>query len=128
MMYRADRKGEDPQTPDVKTKCSKRCFDGLLRSWRRRLHRYDPPDGEAGTSGQQNGMDGELGDVKTENEDKDFPCTPITRSHMRTNAGSREASRGSDHAAVTNAETVCPSHILFHATQDVGTAMYAYVW
>ena len=128
MMYRADRKGEDPQTPDVKTKCSKRCFDGLLRSWRRRLHRYDPPDGEAGTSGQQNGMDGELGDVKTENEDKDFPCTPIKRSHMSINVGSREGSRGSDHAAVTNAETVCPSHILFHATQDVGTAMYAYVW
>lgn len=40
---RDQRRGDDPQTPDVRTKCSKRCFDGLLRSWRRRLHRYDPP-------------------------------------------------------------------------------------
>eukprot|EP00892_Ulva_mutabilis_P006534 jgi/Ulvmu1/4252/UM192_0012.1 len=48
---RDQRRGDDPQTPDVRTKCSKRCFDGLLRSWRRRLHRYDPP-GE-GQDGQE---------------------------------------------------------------------------
>jgi hypothetical protein len=105
-LHRADRKGEDPQTPDVRTKCSKRCFDGLLRSWRRRLHRYDPPDGTGGTSGQQAGMDDALTDAKYENEDKDFPCTPIKRSHMSINVGSREVSRGSDHANDKNAETV----------------------
>lgn len=45
--FRDQRRGDDPQTPDVRTKCSKRCFDGLLRSWRRRLHRYDPPEDTA---------------------------------------------------------------------------------
>lgn len=103
-MYRAERKGEDPQTPDVRTKCSKRCFDGLLRSWRRRLHRYDPP--EAGTSGQQAAMDAELVDIKNENEDKDCPCTPVKRSHMSINVGSREGSRGADHAAGAKVDTV----------------------
>lgn len=113
-MYRADRKGEDPQTPDVRTKCSKRCFDGLLRSWRRRLHRYDPPggDGDAGTSGQQAGMDNELVDDKDENEDKEFPCTPIKRSHMSINVG--DSSRGSDHATGANAETVRSPEPLAH--------------
>ncbi|KAJ1552116.1 hypothetical protein HK096_001303 [Nowakowskiella sp. JEL0078] len=24
-------------------KCSKRCWDGLIRSWRRKLHQWDPP-------------------------------------------------------------------------------------
>ena len=40
---RNSRKHDHPQTPDVRTKCSKRCFDGLLRAWRRRLHQWDPP-------------------------------------------------------------------------------------
>ena len=40
---RKSRKPDQPQTPDAHTKCSKRCFDGLLRSWRRRLHVFDPP-------------------------------------------------------------------------------------
>lgn len=32
--------------------------------------------------------------IKDENEDKDLPCTPVKRSHMSINVGSR----GSDHA------------------------------
>jgi hypothetical protein len=68
---RHERKGEDPQTPDVRTKCSKRCFDGLLRSWRRRLHRYDPPDMEA--------PPGHAGAVKPLEQVDDEPCTPVAK-------------------------------------------------
>ena len=30
-------------TPEKTLNCSKRSWDGLVRSWRRRLHLYDPP-------------------------------------------------------------------------------------
>eukprot|EP00042_Codosiga_hollandica_P017321 m.47067 g.47067 ORF g.47067 m.47067 type:complete len:144 (-) comp47509_c0_seq1:169-600(-) len=36
------KKGEHPVTPDVKRKCSKRAWDGLVRNWRKALHVYDP--------------------------------------------------------------------------------------
>jgi hypothetical protein len=36
------RKTGDPRTPDPRRECSKRSFDGLIRSWRRKLHAYDP--------------------------------------------------------------------------------------
>mmetsp|Transcript_39773 Transcript_39773/g.88402 ORF Transcript_39773/g.88402 Transcript_39773/m.88402 type:complete len:204 (-) Transcript_39773:629-1240(-) len=39
---RLKRKREDPKTPDVNSNCSKRCFDGLVRVWRKALHKYDP--------------------------------------------------------------------------------------
>eukprot|EP00164_Ancoracysta_twista_P000628 GFYU01000833.1.p1 GENE.GFYU01000833.1~~GFYU01000833.1.p1 ORF type:complete len:304 (+),score=90.50 GFYU01000833.1:336-1247(+) len=40
-----DKRGrEDPRTPDIHRVCSKRCFDGQLRKWRRDLHKWDPED------------------------------------------------------------------------------------
>jgi Histone RNA hairpin-binding protein RNA-binding domain len=38
----------------VHTKCSKRCFDGLLRAWRRRLHQYDPPSESKDAPAEEN--------------------------------------------------------------------------
>ncbi|TPX60899.1 hypothetical protein PhCBS80983_g01497 [Powellomyces hirtus] len=38
------RKRCDPETPKKETRCSKRCWDGLIRQWRRELHVWDPPD------------------------------------------------------------------------------------
>ncbi|KAI8924923.1 histone RNA hairpin-binding protein RNA-binding domain-containing protein [Entophlyctis helioformis] len=40
------RKG-DPETPDKYSKCSKRAWDAQVRSWRRRLHQWDPPSDDA---------------------------------------------------------------------------------
>jgi hypothetical protein len=40
---REKRQGQDPETPDRYSKCSKRAWDGLVRGWRRKLHQYDPP-------------------------------------------------------------------------------------
>ena len=37
------RRRGDPQTPDVHSGVSKRAFDGLLREWRRGLHKWDEP-------------------------------------------------------------------------------------
>ncbi|KAL2919720.1 hypothetical protein HK105_200634 [Polyrhizophydium stewartii] len=44
------RKGE-PETPDKHSKCSKRAWDAQVRSWRRRLHLWDPPGETAAGAG-----------------------------------------------------------------------------
>ena len=40
------RSRQDPRTPDVTGKYSKRQFDGIVRAWRRKLHDWDPPKSE----------------------------------------------------------------------------------
>jgi hypothetical protein len=37
------RRREQPTTPNKYRKCSRRCFDGQLRTWRRNLHQFDEP-------------------------------------------------------------------------------------
>ena len=44
------RSRQDPRTPDVTGKYSKRQFDGIVKAWRRRLHEWDPPADELGPS------------------------------------------------------------------------------
>lgn len=45
---RPERTKEHPRTPDKSRKCSKRAWDGLIRVWRRQLHKYDQVgDGES---------------------------------------------------------------------------------
>ncbi|CAM9636657.1 unnamed protein product, partial [Discosporangium mesarthrocarpum] len=41
---RCNRRKGDPVTPDRGKAMSKRAFDGLIRVWRRELHKWDPPD------------------------------------------------------------------------------------
>ncbi|CAG9466429.1 unnamed protein product [Pedinophyceae sp. YPF-701] len=40
-----------PVTPDAHLKVSKRAFDGILKKWRRALHRWDPDQGDDGGAG-----------------------------------------------------------------------------
>eukprot|EP00899_Mesostigma_viride_P012443 jgi/Mesvir1/2119/Mv16647-RA.1 len=40
---RHHRRRSDPATPDKSRGISKRCFDGLVRAWRRKLHQWDEP-------------------------------------------------------------------------------------
>lgn len=39
---KSKRRHYHPSTPDIHRKCSKRAFAGLVRAWRRYLHKYDP--------------------------------------------------------------------------------------
>jgi len=41
LLYRKQRRREQPTTPNKYRKCSRRCFDGQLRTWRRNLHQFD---------------------------------------------------------------------------------------
>jgi hypothetical protein len=41
-----ERKSGHPLTPKISQKCSKRCWDGQVRKWRRDLHEWDPPENE----------------------------------------------------------------------------------
>ena len=38
---RKQRRREHPTSPNKYRKCSRRCFDGQLRTWRRNLHQFD---------------------------------------------------------------------------------------
>eukprot|EP01138_Halocafeteria_seosinensis_P009592 gb/GECG01009802.1/.p1 GENE.gb/GECG01009802.1/~~gb/GECG01009802.1/.p1 ORF type:complete len:282 (+),score=31.78 gb/GECG01009802.1/:1-846(+) len=40
------RKPTDPQTPNPTRKYSKRMWDSMVRTWRKRLHQWDPPEEE----------------------------------------------------------------------------------
>ncbi|XP_044754709.1 histone RNA hairpin-binding protein [Coccinella septempunctata] len=40
---RNNRQAGDPQTPNKYLKYSRRGFDGLIKQWRLKLHKYDPP-------------------------------------------------------------------------------------
>jgi hypothetical protein len=42
IIIRDQRTKEHPRTPDCQRKQSKRAWDGLLKIWRRSLHKYDP--------------------------------------------------------------------------------------
>ena len=44
---REKRRSSDPSTPDIHLKISTKRFNGLVRSWRRKLHLFDPVEGEA---------------------------------------------------------------------------------
>jgi len=43
---REERRRNDPWTPDKTVAVSKRCWDGVVRKWRRQLHEYDPASAE----------------------------------------------------------------------------------
>ena len=40
-LFRKQRRREHPTSPNKYRKCSRRCFDGQLRTWRRNLHQFD---------------------------------------------------------------------------------------
>ena len=41
-MSRSRRRRQDPRTPDIHKKCSKRGFDGQVKAWRKQLHALFP--------------------------------------------------------------------------------------
>lgn len=45
-LHRKQRRREHPQSPNKYRKCSRRCFDGQLRTWRRNLHQFDETNQE----------------------------------------------------------------------------------
>lgn len=50
---RKQRRREHPTSPNKYRKCSRRCFDGQLRTWRRNLHQFD----EDNENNKQDGPD-----------------------------------------------------------------------
>ena len=45
-LIRKQRRREHPTSPNKYRKCSRRCFDGQLRTWRRNLHQFDAENEE----------------------------------------------------------------------------------
>lgn len=43
LIFFSDQRTENqPKTPDMRQKYSRRAFDGLVKIWRKQLHKYDP--------------------------------------------------------------------------------------
>ena len=62
------RTKEQPRTPDVHRKCSKRAWDGLMKIWRRELHKYDPASA-AGEASEEVALDDDAGlDIDLDDE------------------------------------------------------------
>lgn len=66
-------KGE-PRTPDKYKKMSKRCWDGIVKAWRRQLHSYDPPK-EKGEEGGDVDDDDVLSGLEDEELDAQIAAT-----------------------------------------------------
>lgn len=43
-LFRHERKPDDPMTPNKRRIYSRRGFDGLIKQWRLKLHKYDPSE------------------------------------------------------------------------------------
>ncbi|KAJ3188292.1 hypothetical protein HDU85_005443 [Gaertneriomyces sp. JEL0708] len=77
---RHKRKRTDPQTPNKYSKCSKRCWDGLIRHWRRKLHEWDPPELK-----DQAHRDDELYEANDSNANTEGPSENMKRSTVSRN-------------------------------------------
>lgn len=49
-LSRMNRQKTDPRTPCKHLKYSRRAFDGMIKSWRKRLHQFDPIDTNTNTN------------------------------------------------------------------------------
>ena len=71
MFIRSDQRTENhPKTPDMNKKYSRRAFDGLIKIWRKELHKFDPDCAEKSderTSDEQT-LDEQTTDEETPNE------------------------------------------------------------
>ena len=103
-----DRRGlTDPQTPDIRSSCSRRSWDGQIKKWRRLLHAYDPyadvetPEGDfemksASVNLMQSILDGAateddeeiVHDARTDEDDFKSPFLNSTTSWASLNATS----------------------------------------
>lgn len=61
-MGSAQRGPHHPRTPDKTRKCSKRAWDGLIKVWRRELHKYDTVPGEGGEESEEETLTAEMAD------------------------------------------------------------------
>ena len=76
--------GEHPQTPNVRKKMSKRGFQGLVRVWRKALHRWDPEEDEVVVMTKK-------AEEEDEEQAEDVTSTPASSMSAETAASSTAA-------------------------------------
>ena len=71
---RKQRRREHPTSPNKYRKCSRRCFDGQLRTWRRNLHQFD--------EGNEENHKEESADLIEESDTQDIDPPMLTKYEL----------------------------------------------
>lgn len=85
VIKKENRKKTDPWTPDKYTKCSKRCWDGMVRTWRRQLHSWDPPEATLNSNDSNSTLQMEINNNEMNNTYMYNSINPMMYSNVNNN-------------------------------------------
>jgi len=105
------RRRSDPRTPDKHQKYSKRAWDGLVRKWRRDLHRWDPPEDLLASSSSSASTSVNTSVTQSMSSTQSAP-TSITDDLLNLSiAGSSVTSSGSDRSCRSSISSKAPTFV-----------------
>ncbi|KAL1461180.1 hypothetical protein WDU94_013103 [Cyamophila willieti] len=85
MVKKEERTKDHPKTPPRELKYSRRAWDGLIKSWRSRLHFWDPPNENGEPNSLELDEDEDFSSLDSQSVDS-LPCTPIQEWKRRVRA------------------------------------------
>uniref|UniRef100_A0A8D8R730 Histone RNA hairpin-binding protein n=1 Tax=Cacopsylla melanoneura TaxID=428564 RepID=A0A8D8R730_9HEMI len=85
LVKKEERTKDHPKTPPRELKYSRRAWDGLIKSWRSRLHFWDPPNENGEPTSLELDEDEDFSSLDSQSVDS-LPCTPIQEWKRRVRA------------------------------------------
>lgn len=76
MRPKRERASDEPKTPNIHKKCSKRSWDGQVRKWRKQLHAFDDPASTTAMDEQDKDEDDKDSEETSQLDDECSPSSP----------------------------------------------------